>query len=114
METIKFFIPVGIGLFISFVFGWRLPFGVELKFSADIFPYGIPFGLILIGLSIWKDDERFALASAPFISPYISMFSWLPALFPIASKQIPTWLIAIIIVLSWIAVFIWHGKVFGY
>ena len=45
--------------------------------NRSIFPYGIPVGLIFLWLSIKRRNAFFALASAPFFSPYLTFYTYL-------------------------------------
>jgi len=45
--------------------------------NRSIFPYGIPVGLIFLWLAIKRRNAFFALASAPFFSPYLTFYTYL-------------------------------------
>lgn len=79
-QVAKVFLPVSIALLASFLlFGlWPLQAQAltDVWWDANIFPYGIPIGFILLGLAIWKNDIRFAICSSPFFSPYVAFHTW--------------------------------------
>jgi hypothetical protein len=45
--------------------------------NRSIFPYGIPVGLFLLWTAVTKRNVFFALASAPFFSPYLTFYTYL-------------------------------------
>lgn len=47
------------------------------EWNRSIFPYGIPFGLFFLWLSVRTRNALFALASAPFFSPYLTFYTYL-------------------------------------
>lgn len=55
-------------------------------FNAAIWPYGVPLGAGLMGLSIRKRNAKFALAAAPLVSPYVLFHSWAGALLALAGQ----------------------------
>jgi hypothetical protein len=85
---------------------WRSPAFSDLnKWSADIFPWGVPLGLFLGWLAIRRDDELLALAGAPFLTPYLAIFSWAPAILPLLKSR--KWALVAVIA-SWIGVIAWR------
>jgi len=80
-QVIKTFSPV-IGLFlISFwLYGlWPLRFRTTLSASVDnmsLWPNGIFIGLVLLVYAIRKNEKRAAMASGPFLAPYVLQFTW--------------------------------------
>jgi hypothetical protein len=74
------FLPVVLAYIFSFlVFGfWILnSFNVVDKWwNTSIWPRGIPIGVILLGLAIWKREIKFAIAASPFFAPYLTIHSW--------------------------------------
>lgn len=45
--------------------------------NRSIFPYGIPLGIFFLWLAIRKRNVWFALASAPFFSPFLTFYTYL-------------------------------------
>jgi hypothetical protein len=101
------FTPLIVVLLAAYFIGWyQVPESTQLsEWSASIWPWGIPVGLFLAWIAFRRDDETVALAAMPFLSPYLSFFSWSVALFPFINK--PKYL-AIVSLLSWFAVYFWR------
>jgi hypothetical protein len=58
---------------------------VEGGWNLSLFPYSIPFGLLLLGLA-WKfKDFRWGIVASPLLSPYVNMPSYLGALTVLAT-----------------------------
>ena len=80
--------PVCLGLGLSFVLGlWRMPERAKMYWSLDIWPWGIPVGLVFTWLAWRRQDTRLALAAGPFLSPYIAIQSWLLVLLPMIGRR---------------------------
>lgn len=79
-RVVRVVAPVGIALGISFVLFGFWPAGVprlaDVSWNTSLFPYGVSIGLILVGVSIWQNDIRFAIASSPFFAPYLAGHTW--------------------------------------
>jgi hypothetical protein len=45
--------------------------------NRSIFPYGIPLGLSFLWLAVKRRNVFFALAAAPFLSPYLTFYTYL-------------------------------------
>ena len=79
-QAVETFLPVTIAYLLSFsIFGlWitKSPYLTDVWWNASIFPYGIPVGFGLLGLSIWKKEIRFAIAASPFFAPYLTGHTW--------------------------------------
>ena len=45
--------------------------------NRSLFPYGIPLGLALLWLAVNRKNKFFALASTPFLSPYLTFYTYL-------------------------------------
>ena len=45
--------------------------------NRSIFPYGIPLGLFFLWLAVKRRNAFFALAAAPFLSPYLTFYTYL-------------------------------------
>jgi hypothetical protein len=106
-QLIVQFGPVLVAFLLSYLLGlWQTPdYGKMQIWSADIWPYGIPIGLALAFIALKRDDDLIALAAAPFVSPYLSIFSWIVVLLPTLRK--PRWLF-ILALLSWIGLMVWR------
>lgn len=85
---------------------YALPKPSALTWSADIFPYGIPIGLILGYFAFKNNDQLLALAAAPFFTPYLAVQSWIFVLLPLTRNK--KWM-GIGVILSWIFVMIFFG-----
>jgi hypothetical protein len=80
-RVLKVFLPIGIAILISFlVFGFWIVNGMngtsDNPWNTSIWPAGIPVGLILLSLAIWKREIKFAIAASPFLAPYLTIHSW--------------------------------------
>lgn len=79
-KVIRVFLPVGLAYLISFlIFGIYIETSTELAdvwWNASIFPKGIPIGLILLVIAIWKREIKFAIAASPFFAPYLTAHTW--------------------------------------
>lgn len=74
--------------------------------NRSIFPYGIPLGMLLLWLSFRRQNMMFALASAPFFSPYLTFPTYLIVqiglLHPDVERIIPRiWLQILLCVCLW-------------
>lgn len=100
------FTPVTLGLLVSILLGMRLPNPGNLSsWSADIWPYGLIIGIPALIMGLKKKDENLALATAPFLTPYIGPMSW-AAILPFAMKNRKY--ISVAVALSWLMVIIWR------
>ena len=85
-----------------FIFGlYNLPDTKEMSWSADIWPYGIPVGFILAYMAFKKDNILYALAAAPFLSPYVAVQGWIYVLLPMTKNNR---VLSVGVMLSWVAV----------
>jgi hypothetical protein len=80
-KTLKVFLPIVIALVVSFlVFGFWISNGLNgtdgNPWNTSIWPRGIPVGVILLAVSIWKREIKFAIAASPFFAPYLTIHSW--------------------------------------
>jgi hypothetical protein len=90
-----------------YLFGlWGLPERSTMPWSADIFPYGVPVGLVLAYLAFKRDDWYLALAAAPFLSPYLALQSWIFALLPLTRNR---YALAAGAAVSWIGALLFLG-----
>ena len=57
---------------------WFLKFGAvtDKVWNASVWPWGIPAGLVFLGLALWKRKLGWAVMAGPFLSPYLASHSW--------------------------------------
>ena len=82
---------------------YPLPNQSELPWSADVWPYGIPIGIVLAWFAIKQDDTLLALAAAPFLSPYVGLQTWIMVLLPLTRNKIG---LIVGILVSWVCMFL--------
>ena len=92
----KTYIFVGSGLLLVSLFLWPgwikeiFVFGkdrlIDGWWNKSLWPYGIPFGLYFVYLSIKKSDESYGVLASPLLFPYVNGPSYLGALIVFASK----------------------------
>lgn len=79
-ETIRIFLPVGLAYIITFmIFGFYIGNSMQLAdvwWNSSIFPRGIPIGVILLGIAVWKREIKFAIAASPFFVTYLTPHTW--------------------------------------
>lgn len=79
-EINRVFLPVGLAYLASFIiFGVYISSTTQLAdvwWNSSIFPEGIPIGLVLLIMAIWKREIKFAIAASPFFSPYLTSHTW--------------------------------------
>lgn len=84
-EVIRVFGPVTIAWTISFVVFGPFLFAsgqlINSNWSATMFPYSLPIGVVLMALAVHFKDRIPALAASPFFSPYVGKYSWGISLF---------------------------------
>lgn len=83
-KVLWFFSPVVIayGLSIIFFGPWMLHMGEatnSLSNTANVWPWDLMVGLVLLTLSMRHRKNNLALMAGPFFSPYLAPYSWLPA-----------------------------------
>lgn len=105
-QAAKTFAPVTIAFLISFwLYGlWPLRFQTTLDLSVDntsLFPNGIFVGLVLLAYAIRKNEKRAAMASGPFLAPYVLQFTWSAPLVVLVTEP---WLLFVAWVGLWIPV----------
>lgn len=49
---------------------------IGMKWNTAPWPLGIPVGLWLLGAGIHKRDISFALMAVPFVTPYLTIYTW--------------------------------------
>jgi len=67
--------------------------------NADLWPFAIPLGLLLLYKSIRERSSLFAMGASPFLAPYVNITSYAVTLIPFATQP---WLMPIIAALSWL------------
>lgn len=96
-DSVRVFAPFTITFVVSLLLWglWPLNFNTQLNlwWNASLWPYSIPFGLLLLGLAINKRRNEFAMAASPLLSPYILFHSWVGALMSII-RSVPAMLLA--------------------
>lgn len=79
-EVIRIFAPVSIIILLSILIFYPWPFQSHIYLDSwanfSVFPRGIPLGLLLFVLSLKYKSVALAVASAPFLSPYVTIQSW--------------------------------------
>ncbi len=94
------FAPVTFAYGLSFIFfgPWILHVrgAVDsLSNTANLWPWGLLAGFVLISIGIRERKSKFTLLAGPFCSPYLAPYSWLPAslgLLPDTFAIIVAWL----------------------
>lgn len=93
------FAPVIGATLISFVlFGWWPAAGfteIGKSFDASLWPQSFPIGLVILASAIRTRRPGLALASSPFLSPYVTPSSWGAAILGLLPQEIET-IIAVI------------------
>ncbi len=59
--------------------------------NRSLFPYGIPLGLLLLWLSWRRQNMMFALASSPFLSPYLTFPTYLIVQIGLLHPDVDRW-----------------------
>ena len=77
-QVIKVFAPVIIALVASvLIYGfWMVTDITTIWWNASIWPWGIPVGLVLIVIAIWKQDIKWVVGASPFLAPYLTGHTW--------------------------------------
>jgi hypothetical protein len=79
-KTIRIFLPVAAAYIISFmIFGIYIMSSTQLVdvwWNSSIFPKGLPVGIILLAIAIWRREIKFAIAASPFFAPYCTAHTW--------------------------------------
>lgn len=75
------FAPVTIALAISFlIFGnWMINSSenvLDAYWNFSLFPWSLPFGLLLLGIAIRNRNIQTSVSASPFLTPYLSVGSW--------------------------------------
>lgn len=79
-EVIRVFLPVTIAFLLSFLLFGPWLFNstriIDIWVNASIWPKGIPIGIFLLTLAIWRREIKFAIAASPFFAPYLAPHTW--------------------------------------
>lgn len=74
------FAPVIVAFLASFaMYGLWILNGAPLTgiwWNTSIFPFGVPIGIVLLLVSVFRQDIGFAMAAGPFFAPYLTMHTW--------------------------------------
>jgi hypothetical protein len=85
-QAVFTFIPVTLAFGVSLlIFGNFFEHGnslVHIGWNVSIFPYGIPVGLLLLGVSLYTHQPAFAFLSGAFFAPYVHIYSLYAAVLP--------------------------------
>jgi hypothetical protein len=76
----------------------------EMRWNRSLFPYSIPVGLYILWLAIRKDKPIWALAATAFLSPYLSLYSYVTVQVAVMDSSVKwrDWWLLIFFVISWI------------
>lgn len=98
-KVIQVFLPVSLLTILSFVFFGLWPIKLSLVSEwgggASLWPVSVPVGLVLLVISIRKQQINYAMAASPCLSPYVILHSWIGPLLAIISS-IPELITAVI------------------
>jgi len=74
------FLPIGIAFLLSFlIYGlYLIPAGdvVGQSWDTGLFPMAIPFGIVLMIISIRSERANLAIMAGPLLAPYVAGYSW--------------------------------------
>ncbi len=86
------FAPVSLAGLVSAVFfpDWLALLGYMPvnPWNRAIFPYGVPLGLALLGLAFWRRNPFYALAAGPFLSTYLTFYSYAAVQFGLLHQDV--------------------------
>lgn len=88
-------LPVTIAFFLSFIIWGLPPIPVNNPAQRSYFPLSLLVGLPALIMALKSQNEKWALFSSPFLSPYVTFHGYLPILFAFNGK----WVAIITIVL---------------
>ncbi len=104
-EVIKILIPITLLTLLSFwVYGfWFLGYSVLLEKTAQtvrvdnisLWPEGLFIGFWLLYKSLQKENPRIGMAASPFISPYVSPFTWAAVLVALIQQPLELLIVSI-------------------
>lgn len=106
-QGIQIFGPIGAATLLSFaVYGfwprWMLSAG-ETPTDVNIWPVGLVIGMIFLYKAFTENKEEDAVASSPFLSPYLSPMGWSVALVKFLKDDR---MMILLCVASWVAHFL--------
>jgi len=97
--------PVTLAFVASVIlFGWwpgRSASMAEFWWNASLWPWSIPAGLVLLGVSLWRRDWRYALAASPLLTNYVLLHAWAGAVLATVHN---TRLLAVVVGVLWFLV----------
>jgi hypothetical protein len=103
-ELVRTFAPFLIVLGLSvLIFGfWPSKLlTVQSVYNASLWPFSIPFGLVLLEVSLRKQQERISQGISPLLSPHVMFHSWVAPLIALAPDTIE---LVLAVVCSWFLV----------
>jgi len=77
----------------------RTPILSDMWWNRSLGLWGVPIGLALMYVSFKEENPLFALAAAPFMSPYVGIQSWAVAFFAIVKNK---YALGLAVIVSWI------------
>jgi len=85
-RLLRTFAPIALAYLLSFaIYGNFMTGSLEsASWNMSLFPYGVPVGIALMGLAIWKRSPGFAIAAGPFFAPYVNGHTWVFVLIGLA------------------------------
>lgn len=96
-QVVRIFFPITLAflftvlLFPEFVSKLLVKPAVD-PWNRSIFPYGIPIGLLFLWLSIRYRNAFFALAVAPLLSPYTTLYSYVAIQIALLHVDVERWI----------------------
>jgi hypothetical protein len=92
VALIRTFTPIIIAYLLSFLLfpDWlrtllEMP---ENPWNRSVFPYGILFGIAFLGFGIFRGNPFFAMAASPFLSPYLTFYSYSVVQFGLLTQEV--------------------------
>lgn len=75
----------------------------QFSFAANssLWPYSIPIGLLFLGLSIQRRNQKYAMVASPLLSPYVLFHSWIGVLMAMVTS---TRAIIVTFIVLWVIV----------
>lgn len=117
-DVVRTFSPVTIAYLVSALL---FPIFIERiinKPSTDVwnrslFPYAVPVGLFFLWLAVRRRNAYFALAATPFLTPYLTFFSYLAVQIALLHEDVEKVirrdvLQIILTIFLWVIVFLFH------
>jgi hypothetical protein len=106
-RVIQVFSPVAIAYGLSFLFfgPWFLHIGgavYNLSNTANVWPWGLVAGSVLLVSSLRRRKANFALMAGPFFPPYLAPYSWLPAITGLLPETLETIVACLAFWIAWL------------